>query len=144
MRIPSIRTRRDMETAAELRAQGATWETVAQQLHRQPTVVIRWAKHYPEEWERLLKAAEERFSREGSNESRSTLRILLRDEDSKVRLSAADKLARQRFEEKASEPPPKPQADLSAFVAEVQEMSDDELEQCIDEYVRIRRGNAPA
>ena len=34
MRIPSIQTRRDMEMAAELRAAGATWETIGEQLVR--------------------------------------------------------------------------------------------------------------
>ena len=70
MRIPSARTRRDMETAAELRAAGATWDTIAAQLERQPNVVIRWTSVYREDWERMYAAAEERESRLGDNESR--------------------------------------------------------------------------
>src|SRR5262249_10589237 len=77
MKIPSAKTRRDMEIAAELRAAGATWETAAEKLGRRRFVVQRWAKDYPDEWERLLGDAEQRVSREGTNESRSAMRILL-------------------------------------------------------------------
>ena len=41
MKIPSMRTRRDMETAAELRAAGASWETAAAELGRQPVLLMR-------------------------------------------------------------------------------------------------------
>jgi len=45
MRIPSARTLHDMEIAAELRAQGATWETVALKVKRQIGVLHRWTKY---------------------------------------------------------------------------------------------------
>ena len=41
MNIPSTRTRHDMEIAAELRAQGATWATIGLQLKRQPGLLQR-------------------------------------------------------------------------------------------------------
>ena len=44
MNIPSTRTRHDMEIAAELRAQGATWATIAAKLKRQPGRLKRWTR----------------------------------------------------------------------------------------------------
>ncbi len=139
MKIPSNRTRQDMETAAELRAAGATWETIAAQLHRQRYVVARWVKHYAEEWERLLREAEERTSRHADNESRNVARLLLRDNSPKVRLDAANSLARRRQVEKAVEPPPDPRSDLTALVAQVEQMSDDELQQFLVEFMKANR-----
>src|SRR5262249_37743663 len=129
MRIPSARTRRDMEMAAELRAQGATWETIAVKQGRQVGVLFRWTKYFREEWERLLKEAEDRLSRQGGNESRTVLRELLRSKKSNVRLLAADKLARLRLDEKAKEPPSDPHADVAVLLATAEEMSDEELEE---------------
>ena len=136
MRIPSDRTLHDMETAAELRAAGATWETAAEQLGRQPTLLIRWTRHYHEDWERLLREAEERLSRQASNESRSVLRMLMRCKSSKIRLSAADKLMRHGLEEKAKREPPEPRVDRSAYIALLEEMTDDQLQEHLAEFVR--------
>ena len=61
MNIPSTRTRHDMEIAADLRAQGGTWVTIARNLKRQPGLLMRWTRVYAPEWERLLKEAEERL-----------------------------------------------------------------------------------
>src|SRR2546423_975978 len=101
MKILSSRTRRDLEAVAELRAAGATWETAAEHVGRQPNLLMRWARVYRDEWEQLLREAEERLSRQASNESRSVLRGLLRHKNSKIRMNAADKLVHHRREEKA-------------------------------------------
>ena len=77
MKIPSIRTRRCMESAADLRAAGATWETAADQVGRQPNLLMRWARVYREEWERLLRDAEERLVRQASLRSAAQRQILL-------------------------------------------------------------------
>ena len=60
MHIPSARTRRDMELAAELRVAGATWDDIAEKLKRHPNLVLRWTSRYREEWEQMLRAAEGR------------------------------------------------------------------------------------
>jgi len=125
-----------METAAELRAAGATWETAAEQLGRQPTLLIRWTRHYHEDWERFLREAEARLSRHASNESRSVMRKLLRAKSSRIRLTAADKLTRHWHEEKAKEAPPDPHVDRSAYVAFLEEMNDDQLQEHLAEFVR--------
>jgi HEAT repeat protein len=140
MKIPSVRTRRDMEVAAELRAQGATWETIGLKLQRQPGLLRRWTKVYSEEWERLLKEAEERLSRLAGNESRAVLRELLRSKKSTVRLAAAERLARLRMQEKAKEQPPEAHADVAAFIAAAEDMSDEELEEFLVELGNEVRG----
>src|SRR5262245_51751561 len=86
MKVPSSRTRQDMETAAELRASGATWETIGRQIDRQATLIMRWVRQYAQEWEQLLRDAEARASREGGNESRMALRLLLRHKSARIRL----------------------------------------------------------
>src|SRR5438128_978518 len=143
MKIPSIRTRRDMETAAELRAAGATWETAAGQLGRDPTLLMRWARVYREDWERLLREAEQRLLRQGSNESRSVLRILLRAKSSKLRLAAADKLAHHCREEKALQEPPSPHTDRTAFLAYLEEMTDAQFQEYLADVVQRLHPQGP-
>ncbi|HEV3146637.1 MAG TPA: hypothetical protein VGZ47_22305 [Gemmataceae bacterium] len=138
MRIPSQRTRRDMEVAAELRAQGATWQTIALKLNRQLALVHRWTRYYREEWERLCREAEERVHRQAADESRMVLRELLRSEKSNVRLAAAKRLARLRLQEKATEPPPA-RTDLAAWIQAAEEMTDEEAEECMWEFIREAR-----
>ncbi len=125
-----------METAAELRAAGATWETAADQIQRDATVLIRWARVYRDDWERLLREAEERLSRQASNESRSVLRTMLRHKSSRVRLSAADQLTRHRLDEKAKQQPPDPHVDRCAYIDFLEEMNDAQLHEYLAEFVK--------
>src|SRR5215468_8896900 len=94
MKIPSQRTRHDMELAAELRAAGATWETIGEKVERHPNVVIRWTSVYRDEWDKLLREAERRVKQLGTDETRSTMRMLLRHDDARLRVSAADQLTK--------------------------------------------------
>src|SRR5262245_20027098 len=86
MHIPSEKTRRDMEAAAELRAAGATWETIGEVLGRKPFVLTRWARVYRDEWRAYLRRAEERAQRDGNSVERTKLRALLRHESPKIRM----------------------------------------------------------
>ena len=144
MRIPSSKTRRDMELAAELRAAGATWENIAEKLKRHPNLVIRWASVYRDEWERLLREAEARGARLTTGESRSAMRILLRHKSSKVRIRAVDQLTKLLRAERAGSQSPGGPEDLSAFLAHVEEMSDDELEETMAEFAEQYRGKRSA
>ena len=132
MKIASIRTRQDMETAAELRASGATWKTVAENLGRRLNVVWRWTRWYCDEWEQFLRDAEERASREGASESHAVMRQLLRHKSAKIRLSAAEKLVKLRPAEKATEPPRHPTSNLSPLLAHLENLSDVELDHTIN------------
>lgn len=143
MNIPSARTRRDMETAAELRAAGATWETAAVQLGRQPNLLMRWARIYRDEWERLNQEAEEHLSRQAGNESRHVLRTLLRSKSSKIRLTAADKLTRYRLQERAKAAPPNAHVDQSAFLTTLEEMSDADLQKYLADFVQRIHAQGP-
>ena len=60
MKIASRRTLEHMEIAAELRAQGATWDTIALYLGRHKRVLTRWVRYYPEDWRRLFNDALQR------------------------------------------------------------------------------------
>ena len=64
MKIASRRTLHHMEIAAELRVQGATWDTIAEYLGRHKRVLTRWVRYYAEDWERFFKAAERRLADE--------------------------------------------------------------------------------
>ena len=145
MKIPSIRTRQDMEMAAELRAVGATWRTIAAQLGRQRNVVSRWVRWYQDEWERLLQDAKARVYRNGSDETLAAIRAMLRDRDSTVRLSAAQKLTKMRLDEKAAETPaPRGKTDLIALGAYLEDLSDAELDSTLDEFNREKQSAADA
>jgi alanyl-tRNA synthetase len=132
-----------METAADLRAAGASWDTVAMQVGRQPAMLQRWARLYAGVWEQMLREAEERISRQASNESRSVMRSLLRHKNSKTRLAAADKLAKRRLEEKAAEREADPHANQSAIVACMEQVTQADLERYIDEFVKRRAERTP-
>ena len=119
--------------AAELRASGATWKTVAENLGRRLNVVWRWTRWYREEWEQFLRDAEDRASREGASESHAVMRQLLRHKSAKIRLSAAEKLVKLRLAEKAAEPPRHPTSNLSPLLAHLEELSDVELDHTVDE-----------
>ena len=140
MKIPSAKAHHDMELAAELRAAGATWETVGEKLKRHPNVVVRWTSQYRPEWERLSREAETRVARQGTCESRSAMRVLLRHKSSKVRVRAVDQLTKLLRAERAGGKPADGPEDLSAFLAHVEEMSDDELEETLAEFAEQYRG----
>ncbi len=63
MKIASKRALDDMDIAAELRVHGATWNTIAQVLHRHKRVLTRWVRYYAAHWERLFNEAEQRAAR---------------------------------------------------------------------------------
>src|SRR5262245_57593068 len=106
MHITSEKTRRDMEAAAELRAAGATWETIGEVLGRKPFVLTRWARVYRDGWRGFLRYAEDRLLQQCDSDARTKLRALLRHESSRVRLKTADQYMRRRVAENAAQRPP--------------------------------------
>src|SRR5262245_15708510 len=79
--------------AAEHRAMGLKWESVAGRLGRPPETVRRWPVRYPEAWQRLYRAAERRAIAEGGAEARTVVRTLLRSKDERVRCNASKFMA---------------------------------------------------
>ena len=123
----SRETQRDLELAAELRAAGASWDTAAALLHRQPHVLSRWSRVYLEDWERLLAQAEKRQAKDGAD-ARTALRKQLQSRDAKIRIAAASQFVQQRRTELAAEPLPQP-ASVAARFALRHQMTDQEREE---------------
>ena len=84
--------------AAELRVGGATWKTVAKEVHRAERTVRYWPRKYAERWFAALLQAERLMTAQADNESVLTLRRLLLSKDEKVRWHAAKSLIVRRVE----------------------------------------------
>src|SRR5262245_1762409 len=131
-RAPTGRTLELMARAADLRAAGASWEAVAKELGRKPDTVRGWPKAHPGDWERLLRRAEAEQIDTAGGEALTTLRRLSRSENERVRLSAAQQLARARSEErKRAARAPAAGADdgLDEILAFVRGLDDDQVEE---------------
>ncbi len=87
-----------LNRAAELRAGGATWDSVAKSLNRAADTVRRWPRDYPDRWKIALHEAERQLVCETAAESVLVLRKLLRSEDEKVRRDAARALMDLRLD----------------------------------------------
>lgn len=133
MRIQSPETRRDLEIAAELRAAGASWDTAAAVLHRQPHLLSRWSRVYFEEWQRLLALAKERQA-QTDPESHLALRKQLQSRDANTRVEAATKLMQQRLDEMAAQSPAQVPTDPAALKAHVERMNDQELDGFLTDF----------
>ncbi|MFO0796992.1 MAG: hypothetical protein U0804_05905 [Gemmataceae bacterium] len=118
--------------AAQLRAAGCSWESVAAQLGKTVETVLKWPETYADRWPPLLADAEKRVAVEAGAEATLVLRQLLRAEDEKVRRDAARFLLELRFKLVAppdpSDPLPAPRsADARRLVAFLESHSDDDL-----------------
>ncbi|QDU18285.1 hypothetical protein [Urbifossiella limnaea] len=118
--------------AAQLRAAGCSWESVAAQLGKAVETVLKWPEKYADRWPPLLADAEKRVAVEAGAEAVLILRQLLRAEDEKVRRDAARFLLELRFKLVAppdtSDPLPTPRsADARRLVAFLESHSDDDL-----------------
>jgi hypothetical protein len=146
MHIPSQRTRHDIDAAAELRAAGATWQTIGEALERHEFVVRRWTHVYREDWELDLAAAERRAAKRGDDD-KAKLRALLRHTNARIRRHTADELIRQRRAEASTESPFEQRVYINTFLAGVEQMNDKELDKTIAEFIaKTRRrpeGSAP-
>lgn len=85
-----------IDTAAELRAGGASWDAVAAAVGRAADTVRRWPRAYPGRWQAAYRAAERQLLTEAAAESVLTLRKQLRSDDERAGRDAADKLLKHR------------------------------------------------
>jgi len=97
MSAPSAQIRTLLSTAAELRAGGTSWETIAKQLHRHERTCRRWPVQFAADWQRYYRAAEERLLCEASAEALHILRTLLRAKDAWLCQNTAKYLLSQRL-----------------------------------------------
>ncbi len=124
--------------AAELRATGASWDVVAEEVGRAVRTVSGWPRKYADRWTTALIQAERRITAQSDCESVLTLRKLLLSQDEKVRWHAAKALIARRVERDKIElksPPPQPalSSEAARLIAFLDGQPDEELSDIIAE-----------
>ena len=124
--------------AAELRATGASWDVVAEEVGRAARTVRSWPRRYAERWTDALVQAERRITVQSDCESVLTLRQLLLSPDEKVRWHAAKALIARRVERdkidlKTPPPPPALSSEAARLIAFLDGQPDEELSAIIAE-----------
>ena len=84
--------------AAELRAAGVAWETIAKEVNRSVRTVYYWPRKYPKLWADALVQAERNMNGQSDSEAVRALRGLLMSQDEKIRWHAAKSLIVRRLE----------------------------------------------
>ena len=84
--------------AAELRAAGVAWETIAKEVNRSVRTVYYWPRKYPKLWADALVQAERNMTGQSDSEAIRALRGLLMSQDEKIRWHAAKSLIVRRLE----------------------------------------------
>src|SRR5262245_54058754 len=77
-----------LRQAAELRAVGHPWETVAKRLHRSVKTCQNWPGKYPREWAEALRPVQLRLFEQISGECETRLHALTRHKDPKIQAQA--------------------------------------------------------
>jgi hypothetical protein len=89
--------------AAALRVSGAGWKKIAAALNRDLNTVMHWPQRYPDEWARYRRLAEDHLTADAFGESITSLRLLMRSENEKSRLSASIAVGKMRTEQRRLE-----------------------------------------
>jgi len=79
-----------LTTAAEMRAVGHPWESVAKKVHRRVKTCQNWPHKYKALWERLYREAQRKRFDQTGNECHTYLVNLMRAEDPKIQQKAID------------------------------------------------------
>jgi hypothetical protein len=125
-----------LRTAAELRAAGLSWEVVAGRVGRAAATCSRWPSRYADLWRSVFREAVRQSEQESAIEARATLRKMLRGEDDRQKLTAAQQLLKA--------PRPRPRGKrmiapedrvLAAFISQLRSVSDEELDRIAREVV---------
>src|SRR5262249_25377993 len=145
MKHPAPAVLSSLREAAELRVGGHSWEAVGERLRRSPETCRHWPLTYPEQWQALYRAAEERLINEAGAEAVLVLRQLLRSQDEKVRRHVAKLLATMRLEllalknkagDKATD---LPESDAERVAAFLTEQSAESINELVEELLDQRR-----
>jgi len=118
--------------AAEMRAAGASWERIGEQVGRHPDNCRHWPMRYPATWHQLYRDAEIRHIATGGSEGLAALRLLLRKGSERAQLAAAGILYRARLAERISELAPLPSAEEQMAI-EQPHLADQEEQPCLAE-----------
>src|SRR5262245_64752933 len=127
-----------LTAAADFRAAGCSWARVADKVQRDAETCRRWPRRYPETWKRLYRQAEDLMLHQAGAEAVATLRGLLLDPDSKVRLGASRALLRAQAGARALEGPPGPEPPddgFRAYLPYLKSLSDAELVARVRSYL---------
>src|SRR5262245_45271637 len=130
-----------MAVAAELRAGGAAWKTVAARLRCTERACIRWPKDYPEAWRRLYREATLRLLAEIGGEAMTVLRRLLRSKDEKMQRDATRLVLGPHLKALAQEPPAEPAPaddDADRLASFLRSHTDAEAQALLDELLARR------
>src|SRR5215470_3609396 len=73
-----------LATAAEMRAVGSSWDSIAKKVHRKPKTCQKWPARFPHQWDQLYRDAHRRRFEETDGEIRTILRSLIRSDDPKI------------------------------------------------------------
>jgi hypothetical protein len=127
-----------LATAAELRAGGASWTTVAKTVNRRQPTVKRWPELYPELWAAHLAVAERALVADAAAEGVHVLRRQLRSDDDKTSRDAAARLLDFKLAADKKAPPPdgKPKSRHHRIADLLEGMTDDQLQRLFDDLVR--------
>ena len=130
--------------AAELRAAGASWTTVAQEIRKIAETCRAWPRRFPETWRRLFRQALGERAAEGGVEAHIYLRKLIRHDNPHISLCAAQFLQRawesqMTREDKAERPDPaQVAAEVAEFAKFVKGLTDDQLANHLAEFLARR------
>ena len=86
----SHNTRTLLTIAAEMRAVGHPWTSVAATVHRKPETCQKWPARFRDDWDDLYRTAQRKRFDETSNEAHSLLKGLMRSDDSRVQHKAIE------------------------------------------------------
>lgn len=130
MNEPSPELLQWMTAAARERAAGTSWAGVGRELAKPLEECSRWPAEYPEVWRRLYHAAELALRKDVRAEAIFILRQLVRANDDKIRLAAAQQLLKLQ-----AKPRPRPVAAVSdddveaaGFIRELRGLNDGDLD----------------
>jgi hypothetical protein len=141
MRCPSPEVLGLMKVAAQKRAFGLTWASVARAVDRDERTCQRWAADYPDDWQRLYREGEDQQQAEVAAEALAVLyRTMRATKDERLAADAARFLYSARRHTLAHLPHVQPQANPFPAVTELLEAYDDaQLHALLDDYLADRR-----
>ena len=140
LRVP-LRT--DLETAAELRAAGRSWDHVAREVRHDLAEVETWPRKYRDLWDPFFQAANRRLAAEAEAEGRAVLRQDLRQTDGKDRRDVAKKLVDHGRRTAGTGPAAPAPSDAQRLADELEGLSHDELRTRVEALLARLVGDGP-
>ncbi len=122
-----------VERAAELKAQGHSWEQVAEKLGHPKKTIEKWKARYRAFWDQAIAIARRDVAADAGDEGLAILRGLAHSANEKIRCDATTRLVALRSDDDASPPAV---GDLIRFVEFLESLSDDQLNSLLGPDIR--------